>query len=86
MPEIWKVRESSGGTGMEWGSPPQMRSARSWKMSAKPTVISTWPSVWPRRRRRKNRSMPMPMSATATAPPSRASAKLLVRSATVRPT
>ena len=54
-------------------------------MSAKPMVISTWPSVWVPRRRRKSRSIPMPMSATATAPPSSASGKLPVRQITDRP-
>ena len=74
------------GTGTVYGSPPQMSSARSWKIRAKPMVISTWPSVSPRSRRRKKRSMPMPTRAMATAPARHASAKLLVRSATVSPT
>ena len=77
---------SVAGTGIVYGSPPQIRSARSWNMSAKPTVISTWPSVWPGSRRRKSRSMPTPMSAIASAPATSAAAKLPVRHTTDSPT
>ncbi len=80
------VPVSSFGIGTVYGSPPQISRARSWKISAKPMVISTWPSVSPRSRRRKKRSMPMPTSAMATAPARHASAKLFVNSATESPT
>ena len=65
---------SAGGAGIVYGSPPQTSRATSWKISAKPIVISTWPSVCPGRRWRKNRCIAMPMIASATAPPMSASA------------